>query len=252
MIENSVVNLRYSAEHFVFVTRILNWIEVFDDYKRSGSSLDEYYQNGFIKFLKGRYQNFTLPSFHSLKTHLSKIDIHGKTYYCSKTSGAASDAFWKKIYLEYLSKGNGDVNDFYRNKHDEINVSKMTFIRHLDRARDLLGLPATTTAAAQSGNVTSKNQELKHTKKEDLKENFLKDEESIVIHQLTAEECQISQPKTLRLQNIKTIKATGTAKTTSLSTAKTVSIHYGELTLSFDTQTPEQSVASIIQELRRG
>jgi len=252
MIENSVVNLRYSAEHFVFVTRILNWIEVFDDYKRSGSSLDEYYQNGFIKFLKGRYQNFTLPSFHSLKTHLSKIDIHGKTYYCSKTSGAASDAFWKKIYLEYLSKGNGDVNDFYRDKHDEINVSKMTFIRHLDRARDLLGLPATTTAAAQSGNVTSKNQELKHTKKEDLKENFLKDEESIVIHQLTAEECQISQPKTLRLQNIKTIKATGTAKTTSLSTAKTISIHYGELTLSFDTQTPEQSVASIIQELRRG
>ena len=252
MIENSVVNLRYSAEHFVFVTRILNWIEVFDDYKRSGSSLDEYYQNGFIKFLKGRYQNFTLPSFHSLKTHLSKIDIHGKTYYCSKTSGAASDAFWKKIYLEYLSKGNGDVNDFYRNKHDEINVSKMTFIRHLDRARDLLGLPATTTAAAQSGNATSKNQELKHTKKEELKENFLKNEESIVIHQLTAEECQISQPKTLRLQNIKTIKALGTAKTTSLSTAKTVSIHYGELTLSFDTQTPEQSVASIIQELRRG
>lgn len=252
MIENSVVNLRYSAEHFVFVTRILNWIEVFDDYKRSGSSLDDYYQDGFIKFLKGRYQNFTLPSFHSLKTHLSKIDIHGKTYYCSKTSGAASDAFWKKIYLEYLSKGNGDVNDFYRNKHDEINISKMTFIRHLDRARDLLGLPATTTAAAQSGNVTSKNQELKHTKKEDLKENFLKDEESIVIHQLTAEECQISQPKTLRLQNIKTIKATGTAKTTSLSTAKTISIHYGELTLSFDTQTPEQSVASIIQELRRG
>ena len=252
MIENSVVNLRYSAEHFVFVTRILNWIEVFDDYKRSGSSLDEYYQNGFIKFLKGRYQNFTLPSFHSLKTHLSKIDIHGKTYYCSKTSGAASDAFWKKIYLEYLSKGNGDVNDFYRNKHDEINVSKMTFIRHLDRARDLLGLPATTTAAAQSGNATSKNQEQKHTKKEELKENFLKNEESIVIHQLTAEECQISQPKTLRLQNIKTIKATGTAKTTSLSTAKTISIHYGELTLSFDTQTPEQSVASIIQELRRG
>ena len=252
MIENSVVNLRYSAEHFVFVTRILNWIEVFDDYKRSGSSLDEYYQNGFIKFLKGRYQNFTLPSFHSLKTHLSKIDIHGKTYYCSKTSGAASDAFWKKIYLEYLSKGNGDVNDFYRNKHDEINVSKMTFIRHLDRARDLLGLPATTTAAAQSGNATSKNQEQKHTKKEELKENFLKNEESIVIHQLTAEECQISQPKTLRLQNIKTTKAPGTAKTTSLSTAKTVSIHYGELTLSFDTQTPEQSVASIIQELRRG
>ena len=252
MIENSVVNLRYSAEHFVFVTRILNWIEVFDDYKRSGSSLDDYYQDGFIKFLKGRYQNFTLPSFHSLKTHLSKIDIHGKTYYCSKTSGAASDAFWKKIYLEYLSKGNGDVNDFYRNKHDEINISKMTFIRHLDRARDLLGLPATTTAAAQSGNVTSKNQEQKHTKNEELKENFLKDEESIVIHQLTAEECQISQPKTLRLQNIKTIKATGTAKTTSLSTAKTISIHYGELTLSFDTQTPEQSVASIIQELRRG
>lgn len=252
MIENSVVNLRYSAEHFVFVTRILNWIEVFDDYKRSGRSLNEYYQNGFFKFLKGRYQNFTLPSFHSLKTHLSKIDIHGKTYYCSKTSGAASDAFWKKIYLEYLSKGNGDVNDFYRNKHDEINVSKMTFIRHLDRARDLLGLPATTTAAAQSGNATSKNQEQKHTKNEELKENFLKDEESIVIHQLTAEECQISQPKTLRLQNIKTIKATGTAKTTSLSTAKTISIHYGELTLSFDTQTPEQSVASIIQELRRG
>ena len=252
MIEKSVVNPSYSAEHFVFVTRILNWIEVFDDYKRSGCSLDDYYQNGLFKFLKGRYQNFTLPSFHSLKTHLSKIDIHGKTYYCSKTSGAASDAFWKKIYLEYLSKGNGDVNDFYRNKHDEINVSKITFIRHLDRARDLLGLPATTTGAAQSGNVTSKNQELKHTKKEDLKENFLKDEESIVIHQLTAEECQISQPKTLRLQNIKTIKATGTAKTTSLSTAKTISIHYGELTLSFDTQTPEQSVASIIQELRRG
>ena len=252
MIENSVVNLRYSAEHFVFVTRILNWIEVFDDYKRSGSSLDEYYQNGFIKFLKGRYQNFTLPSFHSLKTHLSKIDIYGKTYYCSKISGAASDAFWKKIYLEYLSKGNGDVNDFYRNKHDEINVSKMTFIRHLDRARDLLGLPATTTAAAQSGNATSKNQELKHTKKEELKENFLKNEESIVIHQLTAEECQMSQPKTLRLQNVKTTKATVTAKNTSLSTAKTVSIHYGELTLSFDTQTPEQSVASIIQELRRG
>ena len=252
MIEKSVVNLRYSAEHFVFVTRILNWIEVFDDYKRSGSSLDEYYQNGFIKFLKGRYQNFTLPSFHSLKTHLSKIDIHGKTYYCSKTSGAASDAFWKKIYLEYLSKGNGDVNDFYRNKHDEINVSKMTFIRHLDRARDLLGLPATTTAAAQSGNATSKNQEQKHTKKEELKENFLKNEESIVIHQLTAEECQISQPKTMHLQNVKGTKALGTAKTTSLSTAKTISIHYGELTLSFDTQTPEQSVASIIQELRRG
>ena len=252
MIENSVVNLRYSAEHFVFVTRILNWIEVFDDYKRSGSSLDDYYQDGFIKFLKGRYQNFTLPSFHSLKTHLSKIDIYGKTYYCSKTSGAASDAFWKKIYLEYLSKGNGDVNDFYRNKHDEINVSKMTFIRHLDRARDLLGLPATTTAAAQSGNATSKNQEQKHTKKEELKENFLKNEESIVIHQLTAEECQISQPKTMRLQNVKGTKALGTAKTTSLSTAKTVSIHYGELTLSFDTPTPEQSVASIIQELRRG
>ena len=252
MIEKSVVNLRYSAEHFVFVTRILNWIEVFDDYKRSGSSLDEYYQNGFIKFLKGRYQNFTLPSFHSLKTHLTKIDSYGKTYYCSKTSGAASDAFWKKIYLEYLSKGNGDVNDFYRNKHDEINVSKMTFIRHLDRARDLLGLPAATTAAAQSGNAASKNQEQKHTKKEELKENFLKSEESIVIHQLTAEECQMSQPKTLRLQNVKTTKATVTAKNTSLSTAKTVSIHYGELTLSFDTQTPEQSVASIIQELRRG
>ena len=252
MIEKSVENPRCGADKFVFVTRILNWVEVFDDYKRSGRSLNEYYQNGFFKFLKGRYQNFTLPSFHSLKTHLSKIDIYGKTYYCCKISGAASDAFWKKIYLEYLSKGNGDVNDFYRDKHDEINVSKMTFIRHLDRARDLLGLPATTTAAAQSGNVTSKNQELKHTKKEDLKENFLKDEESIVIHQLTAEECQISQPKTLRLQNIKTIKATGTAKTTSLSTAKTISIHYGELTLSFDTQTPEQSVASIIQELRRG
>ena len=252
MIENSVVNLRYSAEHFVFVTRILNWIEVFDDYKRSGCSLDDYYQNGFIKFLKGRYQNFTLPSFHSLKTHLTKIDSYGKTYYCSKTSGAASDAFWKKIYLEYLSKGNGDVNDFYRNKHDEINVSKMTFIRHLDRARDLLGLPAATTAAAQSGNAASKNQEQKHTKKEELKENFLKSEESIVIHQLTAEECQMSQPKTLRLQNVKTTKATVTAKNTSLSTAKTVSIHYGELTLSFDTQTPEQSVASIIQELRRG
>ena len=252
MIEKSVVNLRYSAEHFVFVTRILNWIEVFDDYKRSGCSLDDYYQNGFIKFLKGRYQNFTLPSFHSLKTHLTKIDSYGKTYYCSKTSGAASDAFWKKIYLEYLSKGNGDVNDFYRNKHDEINVSKMTFIRHLDRARDLLGLPAATTAAAQSGNAASKNQEQKHTKKEELKENFLKNEESIVIHQLTAEECQMSQPKTLRLQNVKTTKATVTAKNTSLSTAKTVSIHYGELTLSFDTQTPEQSVASIIQELRRG
>lgn len=252
MIEKSVVNLRYSAEHFVFVTRILNWIEVFDDYKRSGCSLDDYYQNGFIKFLKGRYQNFTLPSFHSLKTHLTKIDSYGKTYYCSKTSGAASDAFWKKIYLEYLSKGNGDVNDFYRNKHDEINVSKMTFIRHLDRARDLLGLPAATTAAAQSGNAASKNQEQKHTKKEELKENFLKSEESIVIHQLTAEECQMSQPKTLRLQNVKTTKATVTAKNTSLSTAKTVSIHYGELTLSFDTQTPEQSVASIIQELRRG
>ena len=252
MIEKSVVNLRYSAEHFVFVTRILNWIEVFDDYKRSGCSLDDYYQNGFIKFLKGRYQNFTLPSFHSLKTHLTKIDSYGKTYYCSKTSGAASDAFWKKIYLEYLSKGNGDVNDFYRNKHDEINVSKMTFIRHLDRARDLLGLPAATTAAAQSGNAASKNQEQKHTKKEELKENFLKSEESIVIHQLTAEECQMSQPKTLRLQNVKTTKATVTAKNTSLSTAKTVSIHYGELTLSFDSQTPEQSVASIIQELRRG
>ena len=252
MIEKSVVNLRYSAEHFVFVTRILNWIEVFDDYKRSGCSLDDYYQNGFIKFLKGRYQNFTLPSFHSLKTHLTKIDSYGKTYYCSKTSGAASDAFWKKIYLEYLSKGNGDVNDFYRSKHDEINVSKMTFIRHLDRARDLLGLPAATTAAAQSGNAASKNQEQKHTKKEELKENFLKSEESIVIHQLTAEECQMSQPKTLRLQNVKTTKATVTAKNTSLSTAKTVSIHYGELTLSFDTQTPEQSVASIIQELRRG
>ena len=252
MIEKSVVNPSYSAEHFVFVTRILNWIEVFDDYKRSGCSLDDYYQNGFIKFLKGRYQNFTLPSFHSLKTHLTKIDSYGKTYYCSKTSGAASDAFWKKIYLEYLSKGNGDVNDFYRNKHDEINVSKMTFIRHLDRARDLLGLPAATTAAAQSGNAASKNQEQKHTKKEELKENFLKSEESIVIHQLTAEECQMSQPKTLRLQNVKTTKATVTAKNTSLSTAKTVSIHYGELTLSFDTQTPEQSVASIIQELRRG
>ena len=252
MIEKSVVNLRYSAEHFVFVTRILNWIEVFDDYKRSGCSLDDYYQNGFIKFLKGRYQNFTLPSFHSLKTHLTKIDSYGKTYYCSKTSGAASDAFWKKIYLEYLSKGNGDVNAFYRNKHDEINVSKMTFIRHLDRARELLGLPAATTAAAQSGNAASKNQEQKHTKKEELKENFLKSEESIVIHQLTAEECQMSQPKTLRLQNVKTTKATVTAKNTSLSTAKTVSIHYGELTLSFDTQTPEQSVASIIQELRRG
>jgi len=169
-----------------------------------------------------------------------------------KHLGRPVDAFWKKIYLEYLSKGNGDVNDFYRNKHDEINVSKMTFIRHLDRARDLLGLPAATTAAAQSGNAASKNQEQKHTKKEELKENFLKSEESIVIHQLTAEECQMSQPKTLRLQNVKTTKATVTAKNTSLSTAKTVSIHYGELTLSFDTQTPEQSVASIIQELRRG
>jgi len=89
-----------------------------------------------------------------------------------KHLGRPVDAFWKKIYLEYLSKGNGDVNDFYRNKHDEINVSKMTFIRHLDRARDLLGLPAATTAAAQSGNAASKNQEQKHTKKRRAQRKF--------------------------------------------------------------------------------
>ncbi len=217
---------RINAELFDFVTKDLDWVEVYHDFLKSNYSVEDYYNKSFKDYLVKTYKTNLLPNFSCLNRHFRNIRIMGEFNYSFKTNGKANAIFWQKVLDEYNTSDFKSYQEFfeYWKEANHCNCGRSTFFRKIKI--------------------------LKEEVSDDKKNEVVTDSDNTIDD--TDEKVNVFTLPLSALESPQNKIKISSSETCNANTPAEIKVTVGGTTISFASLTPEDSVLKLIKALHGG
>ena len=139
-------------------TALIDWLEIYDSYINSKLTYKKFYAEVFPSLIKKIMPEGYLPSITTFKAHIQKIKKEGKDEYQKRTRGLANYKSWNNIYDEFISSGL-TMNKFYDlNLYKKVRCARNTFYRQMNRLQEERKQMITLEPQEQAVNIVSLNE----------------------------------------------------------------------------------------------